>query len=106
MPEEKLEQPEETCGLLITYEGGVGVKVNLRAKQEEVIDKIQNWLSSEVKTLIQFETSNPDEVETCLVSPNKILFMLVKKEFIMESGRIVSANLVAPGALPTSNFKH
>ena len=102
MTDETIEQPKETCGLMVTYEGGVGVKVNLKATQKEVIDKIQNWLSSNVKTLIKFETTNPDEQEDCLISPNKILFMLVRKEFIMESGRIVPASMVQNPA----SFKH
>ena len=103
--DETIEQPRESCGLMVTYEGGVGVKVNLKATREEVIEKIQNWLSSDVKTLIRFETSNPDEQEDCLISPNKILLILVRKEFIMESGRIVPASMASPGVNPAS-FKH
>ena len=38
--EKELEQPTETCGLMLTFEGGVGVKVNLKATKEEVIDAI------------------------------------------------------------------
>ncbi|KKL92478.1 hypothetical protein LCGC14_1884220, partial [marine sediment metagenome] len=30
-PKETIEKPEETCGLMLTLEGGVGVKINLRA---------------------------------------------------------------------------
>ena len=105
MPEDKLEQPVETCGLLITYEGGVAVKINLKATKEEVIQKIQNWLSADIKTLIQFETSNPDEEEVFLFEPKKILVVVLKKEFVFASGRIVSAQMASPGA-PPSDFKH
>jgi len=101
MTDEKLERPEETCGLLITFEGGVGVKINLKAKKEEVVEKIQNWLSSDINTLIQFNTANPDEQEVCLFNPKKVLLALLKKEFIMTSGKIITAQQMAvPGANP------
>ena len=103
--EEKLEQPTETCGLMLTYEGGVGVKVNLKATKEEVINAIQNWLSSDINTLIQFETTNPDAEEVLLFEPKRILAVILTKEFLMQSGRIIPAQLASPGA-PPSDFKH
>ncbi len=103
--DEKLEQPVETCGLMLTFEGGVGVKVNLKATKQRVIEKIQDHLSKGRANLVQFETANPDEEEVCMVDPRKILVMLLKKEFIMQSGRIVSASVAAPG-VPPADFRH
>ncbi|KKL15690.1 hypothetical protein LCGC14_2503080 [marine sediment metagenome] len=103
--DEKLEKPEETCGLMLTLEGGVGVKINLRATKEEVISAIQESLSTGRQDLIQFTTSNPEEEEVCLFDPKRVLLALVKKEFIMSSGRIVPVQMAAPGVDP-NQFKH
>lgn len=105
MPNEELEKPKETCGLILTFEGGVGVKINLKATKEEVIDAIQNRLSAKKDGLIQFQTSNPDEEEVLLFEPKKILAVILKKEFIFSSGRIVPASLASPGVDPQT-FKH
>ncbi|KKK75522.1 hypothetical protein LCGC14_2872860, partial [marine sediment metagenome] len=88
-----------------TLEGGVGVKINLRATKEEVISAIQESLSTGRQDLIQFTTSNPEEEEVCLFDPKRVLLALVKKEFIMSSGRIVQAQMASPGANP-NQFKH
>ncbi len=103
--DEKLEKPEETCGLMLTLEGGVGVKINLRATKEEVISAIQESLSAGRQDLIQFTTSNPEEEEICLLDPKRVLLALVKKEFIMSSGRIITAQMAATGVDP-NQFKH
>jgi hypothetical protein len=103
--EEKLEQPTETCGLMVTFEGGVAVKVNLKATKQRVIEKIQDHLSKGRQNLVQFETANPDEEEVCMIDPKRILLMLLKKEFIMQSGRIVSASMASPG-VPPQKFEH
>ncbi len=105
-PKETIAKPEETCGLMLTLEGGVGVRINLRATKEEVISTIQNRLSAKMDGLGQFTTSNPEEEEVFLFDPKRVLLALVKKEFIMSSGRIVPVQMAAPGAPPTSNFKH
>ncbi|KKK72817.1 hypothetical protein LCGC14_2900070, partial [marine sediment metagenome] len=92
-------------GLMLTLEGGVGVKINLRATKEEVIEAIQKSLSTGRQDLIQFTTSNPEEEEICLLDPKRVLLALVKKEFIMSSGRIIPAQMASPGANP-NQFKH
>ncbi|KKL17062.1 hypothetical protein LCGC14_2489330 [marine sediment metagenome] len=102
--EEKLEQPTETCGLMLTFEGGIAVKINLKATKEEVVETIQRSLSAGCQDLIQFETANPDEEEVFLFDPKKTFVAIIKKEFLM-GGRIVSAQLASPGA-PPSDFKH
>ena len=96
MPDETLEKPKESCGLMLTLEGGVGVKINLRVTKEEVIKKIQDRLSANINTLVQFNTANLDEEEVCLFDPKRILLVLVKKEFIFSSGRIIQAQMAAP----------
>ena len=103
MEERELEQPTEACGLMLTFEGGVGVKVNLKATKEEIIIAIQESLSTGRQDLIQFETSNPDEEEVLLFGPKKILAVILTKEFLIGS-RIVKAQLASPG--PNPNFKH
>ena len=102
---EKLEKPVETCGLMLTFEGGIGVKVNLKAAKQKVIEKIQNHLSKGLTNLVQFETANPEEEEVCMIDPKRILLILLKKEFIMQSGRILPAHLASPG-VPPSDFRH
>jgi len=104
--DEKLEQPTETCGLVLTFVGGVGVKVNLKATKQEVIDAIQESLSVGRQDLIQFETTNPEGEEVCMFSPKTVLAVILTKEFLMQSGRIIPAQMASPGAPPTSNFKH
>ena len=100
--DKKLEQPEETCGLMVTLEGGIAVKVNLKATRQRIIEKIQTHLSKGLANLVEFETANPDEEEVCLLNPNKILVALIKKEFVMSSGRIVQASM----AQNPADFKH
>ncbi len=84
------EEPEvrETCGVIVFVLGGLNTTVNLFATRKEVIDKIQDHLSVGRTDLIQFETANPDEQELFLIDPKKILFMMVKKEFLI-SGNVV-----------------
>ncbi len=104
MSDEKLEQPVETCGLMLTFEGGVAVKVNLKSTRQRVIEKIQDHLSKGRENLIQFETANPDEDEVFLFDPKKTFVAIVKKEFLM-GGRIVSAQMASPG-VPPQKFEH
>ena len=104
MEERELEQPTETCGLMMTFEGGIAVKVNLRSTKQKVIEKIQNHLSKGLQNLIQFETANPDEQEVCMFNVNKVLIAMVKKEFVI-GNKIVPASLGSPGA-PPQNFRH
>ncbi len=100
--DKKLEQPKETCGLMVTLEGGIGVTVNLKATRQRVIEKIQTHLSKGLVNLVEFETANPDEEEVCLINPNKILIALIKKEFVTSSGRIIQASM----AQNPADFKH
>jgi hypothetical protein len=102
--DEKLEKPTETCGVVLTFEGGVGVKVNLKATKQRVIEKIQDHLSKGRANLVQFETSNPEVEEVLLFEPKKILAVILTKEFLM-GGRIVPAQLASPGA-SIPDFKH
>ena len=102
MPEDKLTQPKETCGLMVTLEGGIGVTVNLKTTRQRVIEKIQTHLSKGLVNLVEFETANPDEEEVCLLNPNKILIALIKKEFVTSSGRIIQASM----AQNPADFKH
>ncbi len=104
-PKETIAKPEETCGLMLTLEGGVGVKINLRATKEEVISAIQESLSTGREDLIQFTTSNPEEEEVCMFNPKKVLAVILTKEFLIQSGRIVQAQMASPGANP-NQFKH
>ena len=87
--DETIEQPQETCGLMIVMEGGVTTTVNLFTTKEEVISKIQNYISDELNGLIEFKTANPDEQETFLFDPKKVMIAMIKKEFIIQSGKIV-----------------
>ena len=89
MPDETIEQPKESCGLMLVMEGGVSTTVNLFATKEEVISKIQNYISAKIDGLIQFETANADEQETFLFDPKKVMIVMIKKEFIIKSGKIV-----------------
>ena len=102
--EDKLEQPKETCGLMLTFKGGVGVKVNLKATKKEVIEKIQESLAVGRTDLVQLETANPDEQEVCMFDPKEIVIAMVKKEFVI-GDRIVKAQLASPGA-PPDGFRH
>ncbi len=103
--DEKLEKPVETCGVVLTFEGGVGVKVNLKATKQKVIEKIQIHLSKGLQNLVQFETTNPDVEEVLLFEPKKILAVVLTKEFLVQSGRILPANMASPGVPPT-DFRH
>lgn len=103
--EDKLEQPEETCGLMVTLEGGIGITVNLKATRQRVIEKIQTHLAKGLANLVELETANPDEEEVFLLDPKKILSVLVKKEFMISSGKIVSARMGSPG-VPPQKFEH
>ena len=78
-------EPEvrETCGLMVFVVGGLNTTVNLFSSREEVLKKIQDHLSAGRTDLIEFETSNPDEQELFLIDPRKILFMMVKKAFLI-----------------------
>lgn len=102
MPDEKLEKPKETCGLMLVFKGGVSTQVNLSVKKGEVISKIQDFISAGIQGLVQFNTANPNEEEICLFDPKEILVVMVKKEFIMTSGRIVQPG---PNVNP-ERFKH
>ena len=111
MEERELEQPTETCGLMMTFEGGIAVKVNLRSTKQKVIEKIQNHLSKgfwrfkrKTQNLIQFETANPEEQEVCMFNVNKVLIAMVKKEFVI-GNKIVPASLGSPG-VPPQRFDH
>jgi hypothetical protein len=103
--DEKLEQPTETCGLVLTFVGGIGVKVNLKSTKQRVIEKIQDHLSKGRQNLIQFETTNPEGEEVCMFNPKTVLAVILTKEFLMQSGRIVPASMAVPGA-PPQEFKH
>ena len=87
--DEMIEQPKETCGLMLVMEGGVSTTINLFTTKKEVISKIQNHISSQIDGLIEFETANPDEQETFLFDPKKVMIAMIKKEFIIQSGKIV-----------------
>lgn len=100
--EGKLEQPKETCGLMLVFKGGVSTQVNLAATKQEVIDIIQDNIIHNLDGLIQFKTSNPDEQEICLFDPKELLVVMVKKEFVMASGKIISASM---GENP-NKFRH
>ena len=102
--EKGLEKPTEACGLVMTFEGGVGIKINFKSTSQKVIEKIQEHLSKGRANLIQFETTNPNEQEVCIFNPNKILAIIVTKEFVM-GGRIVPATLASPGVNP-NDLKH
>ena len=56
MPDDTIEQPKETCGLMIIMEGEVSTTINLFAKKEEVISKIQNYIEAQINVQIQFDT--------------------------------------------------
>ena len=102
---EKLAQPKETCGLMATFENGVGVKVNLKTTRQRAIEKIQTHLSKGLANLVEFETANPDEEEVCLLNPNKILVVLIRKEFTIEEehSRILRPQ---PGAVNPNDLRH
>lgn len=107
-PDDTIEQPKETCGLMLTLEGGIGVKVNLKHTREEVIKKIQDHLTSKEADLptfglIQFNTLNPDKEEVCLFDPKKVLLVLVTKEFLFSSGKIIQASVIED---PDKLFRH
>ncbi len=101
----EIAKPEETCGLMLTLEGGVGVKVNLKVTKQRVIEKIQEYLLKGHQDLIRFETTNPEAEEVCMFNPKKVLAVILTKEFLMQSGRIVQAQMASPGANP-NQFKH
>ena len=100
--DETIEQPKETCGLMLFLEGGIQTTINLFATRDEVVEKIQIYLRDGVDDLVEFKTANPDEQETFLVNPKKILFLMVKKEFVISTGKIVPASM----AQNPANFKH
>ncbi|KKM95799.1 hypothetical protein LCGC14_1184600 [marine sediment metagenome] len=100
---EKLEQPKETCGLMVTLEGGIGVTINLKTTRQRVIEKIQHHLSKGLTNLVELETANLDEEEVCLLNPNKILIALIKKEFIIGQSRILKPQL---GSVNPNDLRH
>ncbi len=102
MPNETIEQPKENCGLMLVLEGGVSTTINIAATRQEVVDKIQDGFFSDLHSLIQFKTANPNEEEICLIDPKRILIAMVKKEFTISTGKIVPATM---GQDPSS-FKH
>ena len=102
MTDETIEQPKETCGLMLFLEGGIQTTINLFATRDEVVEKIQTYLDEKERGLIEFNTANPDEQEIFLVDPKRILFLMVKKEFVISTGKIVPASI----AQNPANFKH
>ena len=88
-PTRPLEQAKETCGVMLVMEGGVSTTANISETKERVIEAIQKHLENNDTGLLSFITANPDDEEIFLFDPKRILIVMIKKEYIIQSGKIV-----------------